>query len=77
MVAGKNVVYALSGFVRREGEADDSLNRLATKDGRESCSIPGSRARRRAASDLTFGPHADSLGVFSAPQRLQVNRSIG
>jgi small subunit ribosomal protein S21e len=25
--------YALSGFVRSNGEADDSLNRLATRDG--------------------------------------------
>ncbi|KAG0164389.1 40S ribosomal protein S21 [Apophysomyces sp. BC1034] len=25
--------YALSGFVRREAEADDSINRLATQDG--------------------------------------------
>ncbi|CAO3647204.1 unnamed protein product [Cunninghamella blakesleeana] len=25
--------YALSGFVRKEAEADDSLNRLATQDG--------------------------------------------
>ncbi|ORY97695.1 30S ribosomal protein S21e [Syncephalastrum racemosum] len=25
--------YALSGFVRREAESDDSLNRLATQDG--------------------------------------------
>ena len=25
--------YALSGFVRKLGEADDSINRLATKDG--------------------------------------------
>lgn len=31
-IPGKNVTYALSGFVRREGEADDSLNRLATQD---------------------------------------------
>jgi len=34
MIQGQNVTYALSGFVRREGEADDSINRLATKDGR-------------------------------------------
>ncbi|KNZ56628.1 40S ribosomal protein S21 [Puccinia sorghi] len=33
-IPGKNVTYALSGFVRREGEADDSINRLATQDGR-------------------------------------------
>lgn len=25
--------YALSGYVRARGEADDSLNRLASKDG--------------------------------------------
>lgn len=35
-IPGKNVTYALSGFVRREGEADDSINRLATHDGRQS-----------------------------------------
>ncbi|EFP76105.1 40S ribosomal protein S21 [Puccinia graminis f. sp. tritici] len=32
-IPGKNITYALSGFVRREGEADDSINRLATQDG--------------------------------------------
>jgi len=36
MVRGKNTVYALSGYVRSLGEADDSLNMLATQDGRES-----------------------------------------
>jgi small subunit ribosomal protein S21e len=30
---GENQVYALSGFVRAMGESDDSLNRLAQKDG--------------------------------------------
>jgi small subunit ribosomal protein S21e len=30
---GENGVYALSGFVRARGEADDSLNRLAQRDG--------------------------------------------
>lgn len=30
---GAFTTYALSGFVRRTGESDDSLNRLATKDG--------------------------------------------
>jgi small subunit ribosomal protein S21e len=30
---GDNGVYALSGFVRARGEADDSLNRLAQRDG--------------------------------------------
>lgn len=42
MIPGKNVAYAFSGFVRREGEADDSLNRLATRDGRKptlSCDV--------------------------------------
>ncbi|KAA1104993.1 40S ribosomal protein S21 [Puccinia graminis f. sp. tritici] len=34
-IPGKNITYALSGFVRREGEADDSINRLATQDGRQ------------------------------------------
>lgn len=29
--------YALSGYVRREAEADDSINRLATQDG---CKCP-------------------------------------
>ncbi|CAK9438774.1 40S ribosomal protein eS21 [Lodderomyces beijingensis] len=32
-IAGDNVVYALSGYVRGRGEADDSLNRLAQQDG--------------------------------------------
>jgi small subunit ribosomal protein S21e len=30
---GTFATYALSGFVRAMGESDDSLNRLATKDG--------------------------------------------
>ncbi|KAI4287463.1 MAG: hypothetical protein L6R35_003278 [Caloplaca aegaea] len=30
---GENVVYALCGFVRAMGEGDDSLNRLAQRDG--------------------------------------------
>ena len=30
---GENQVYALSGFVRARAESDDSLNRLAQRDG--------------------------------------------
>ncbi|KAE9963880.1 40S ribosomal protein S21 [Venturia inaequalis] len=30
---GENQTYALCGFVRAMGESDDSLNRLAQKDG--------------------------------------------
>ncbi|KAI9749722.1 MAG: 40S ribosomal protein S21 [Lichina confinis] len=30
---GENQVYALCGFVRAMGEADDSMNRLAQRDG--------------------------------------------
>ncbi|KAK9702816.1 30S ribosomal protein S21e [Basidiobolus meristosporus CBS 931.73] len=30
---GSFQTYAFSGFVRKLGESDDSLNRLATKDG--------------------------------------------
>ncbi|KAF8420517.1 40S ribosomal protein S21 [Tirmania nivea] len=30
---GSTITYALSGFVRSQGEADDSLNRLAQRDG--------------------------------------------
>ncbi|CAG8656106.1 2085_t:CDS:2 [Acaulospora morrowiae] len=30
---GNYKTYALCGFVRRSGESDDSLNRLATEDG--------------------------------------------
>ncbi|KAF9434114.1 40S ribosomal protein S21 [Entomortierella beljakovae] len=30
---GKFTTYALSGYVRAQSEADDSINRLATKDG--------------------------------------------
>ncbi|KAK3329179.1 40S ribosomal protein S21 [Apodospora peruviana] len=32
-VAGENIIYALSGFVRAMGESDDALNRLAQRDG--------------------------------------------
>lgn len=34
-IPGSNTTFALSGFVRRSAESDDSLNRLATKEGRE------------------------------------------
>jgi hypothetical protein len=30
---GENKVYALCGFVRAMGESDDSINRLAQRDG--------------------------------------------
>ncbi|KLJ05707.1 40S ribosomal protein S21 [Blastomyces silverae] len=30
---GENQTYALCGFVRARGESDDSLNRLAQRDG--------------------------------------------
>lgn len=32
-IAGENQVYALCGFVRAQGEADDAFNRLAQRDG--------------------------------------------
>ncbi|TPX08432.1 uncharacterized protein E0L32_010049 [Thyridium curvatum] len=32
-IAGDNQIYALSGFVRAMGEADDSMNRLLQRDG--------------------------------------------
>lgn len=32
---GSFTTYALCGFVRKESEADDSINRLATQDGRK------------------------------------------
>lgn len=35
MIPGSSTVFPLSGYVRRSGESDDSLNRLATKEGRE------------------------------------------
>lgn len=30
---GESIKYALCGFVRARGESDDSLNRLAQRDG--------------------------------------------
>jgi small subunit ribosomal protein S21e len=35
MIIGSSTHFPLSGFVRSQGEGDDSLNRLATKAGRE------------------------------------------
>lgn len=35
MIPGSATHFPLSGFVRSQGESDDSLNRLATKEGRE------------------------------------------
>jgi small subunit ribosomal protein S21e len=35
MIPGSNTTFPLSGYVRRAGESDDSMNRLATKEGRE------------------------------------------
>ncbi|SCV01830.1 LAMI_0G14004g1_1 [Lachancea mirantina] len=32
-IPGEFITYALSGYVRARGEADDSLNRLAQNDG--------------------------------------------
>jgi small subunit ribosomal protein S21e len=32
-IQGENIIYAFSGFVRAMGESDDSLNRLAQRDG--------------------------------------------
>ena len=42
---GENQVYALSGFVRSMGESDDSLNRLAQRDGLLKNVWSGSRQR--------------------------------
>ena len=39
MINGKNVSYAFSGYVRQMGESDDSLNMLATNDGRECTAV--------------------------------------
>ena len=33
-IPGSFVTYPLCGFIRSRGESDDSLNRLATRDGR-------------------------------------------
>ncbi|GAK64370.1 40S ribosomal protein S21 [Moesziomyces antarcticus] len=35
MIPGQSTVFPLSGFVRQLGESDDSLNRLAQKEGRK------------------------------------------
>lgn len=35
MIRGSSTHFPLSGFVRAQGEGDDSLNRLATKEGCE------------------------------------------
>ena len=35
MIPGQSTVFPLSGFVRQLGEGDDSLNRLAQKEGRK------------------------------------------
>ena len=40
-IPGKNTTFALSGFVRRAGESDDSINRLATEQGCEYQSVVG------------------------------------
>ncbi len=42
---GENVVYALCGFVRAMGEGDDSLNRLAQRDGLLKSVWSGQRSR--------------------------------
>ncbi|KAL8789389.1 MAG: hypothetical protein Q9195_006862 [Heterodermia aff. obscurata] len=42
---GENQVYALCGFVRAMGEGDDSLNRLAQRDGLLKNVWSGSRMR--------------------------------
>ncbi|KAJ1032938.1 hypothetical protein NDA16_000217 [Ustilago loliicola] len=35
MIPGQSTIFPLSGFVRQLGEGDDSLNRLAQKEGQE------------------------------------------
>ena len=35
MIPGQSTIFPLSGFVRQLGEGDDSLNRLAQKEGRK------------------------------------------
>jgi len=42
---GENQVYALCGFVRSRAEGDDSLNRLAQRDGFLKAVWSGSQAR--------------------------------
>lgn len=71
-IPGKNVTYALSGFVRREGEADDSINRLATDDGRES---PAYGPLKFAASDDTR-KYSTFPRDHSSPQRSYLNAII-
>nr|CDI53573.1 probable 40s ribosomal protein s21 [Melanopsichium pennsylvanicum 4] len=35
MIPGQSTIFPMSGFVRQLGEGDDSLNRLAQKEGRK------------------------------------------
>lgn len=43
MVQGSSSIFPMSGYVRRAGESDDSLNRLATKEG---CEYAAGRQRQ-------------------------------
>lgn len=47
MIHGSSTIFPLSGYVRRAGEGDDSLNRLATKEGCEYSRVRNVEDERR------------------------------
>ena len=48
---GENQVYALCGFVRSRAESDDSMNRLAQRDGFLKSVWSGSQTRDKRAHE--------------------------
>lgn len=63
MIPGQSTVFPLSGFVRQLGEGDDSLNRLAQKEGCKYCScrrplsLPTTLRTTAACSDASARFH--------------------
>lgn len=60
---GTSTSFALCGQVRSQGESDDSLNRLATKEGCESI--------------LYLNPRLSDLEQYSAEERMVLPKVIG
>ncbi|KAJ1029036.1 hypothetical protein NDA18_002666 [Ustilago nuda] len=46
MIPGQSTIFPLSGFVRQLGEGDDSLNRLAQKEGRFQNIFKGAKSNK-------------------------------
>jgi hypothetical protein len=72
-IKGQGTTIAICGRIRAQGDSDDSINRIATKEGREYCSsFPRHSAtfpaRMRRPTDCGWADTDD----FSAEERLDL-----